>query len=1212
MSVLKKTLIISIIFSIIFCVFYLLKNNVYAQTTSDDINSIDETKYPGIKEKIKSLQSAHPNWKFKILYTGLDWNDVISNEYFHTSGEKVPRNMVQAYYSPNDKDWVCPICGDNKHYDNGSWRCASESAIAYMMDPRNSLNDSDIFQFEELTYNASTQTINGVKSMTNGTFIAGDATANSILTGAKNSNMNAYFIVARIKQEQGTKGGTTVSGTYPGYEGLYNVFNIGASGSSKTGVVTNALSYAREQGWTTIGKSIEGGMTFLKNQYINKGQNTLYLQKFDVEDTDGLYFHQYMQNLTASQSEGNTMRKIYRDTGKIEDSHTFIIPVYENMPVGKSTRPTSTSSNATNNEFYVQYKSHVQDTGWETSWKTDSITSGTMGENKKIEAIQMQLVNAPDGIDIKYRTYVENVGWQDAVDAGQTAGTTGKNQKIYALRISLENTDKYSIMYRVHLEDKGWQPWTYDGNIAGSITDNKKIEAIQVKIVNKTNNSNMGLSYNSYVQDKGWQGAVSTGELSGTTGQGKKIEAMQINLTNTSAQTSIKYSMYLDGMGWQEEKQDGEIAGQVDKNQKIYGVKLELENPEGKTLKYRVYLRDAAWQDWVNEGEVAGNIDKLQRIEAIEIQIVDSMNVTYSAHVEEVGWQDYVESGRVAGITGKNKKVEAVKIKLNNPIEGASIEYSTYVENAGWQDFVADDQISGTTGDNLKLYGLKINLKNADGYTVQYRVHVQDIGWLDWVENGQIAGTENLDAKVEAIQVRVIRQEFIVPDKTPEEDTEGGEVVDPEEPTEPEEPDNPEPVEPEEPKEFAVQYISHVQDTGWEQTWLKDGETSGTTGKNKKVEAVQIKLANAPKGVSLKYRTYVESIGWQNAVKDGETSGTTGENLKIYAIRISLENTTEYSIQYRVHVEEEGWLDWTENGDIAGDIDNSKKIEAIEVKLVKKAKGEATVQYISHVQDHGWETAWVNSPNISGTIGDNKKIEAMKIKLVNLPADVSIKYSMNLDGLGWKDSQDGLLLGTLKQNRKVFGIKLQLENSDKYKIKYKVHVQDIGWLDWVEGGELAGLETQNKKIEAIQIKLVDINQKDPQVQYISHVQDLGWEQTWLKNGEQSGTTGQNKKVEAVQIKLADAPKGVNIKYSMNVEGLGWVEAKNGEIAGTVGENLKTYGLKVWLENTENYSVKYRVHVQDKGWLDWVKNGELAGLEAQNYKIEAIEVKIVEN
>ena len=103
MSVLKKTLIISIIFSIIFCVFYLVKNNVYAQTTSDDINSIDETKYPGIKEKIKSLQSAHPNWKFKILYTGLDWNDVISNEYFHTSGEKVPRNMVRAYYSPNEE-----------------------------------------------------------------------------------------------------------------------------------------------------------------------------------------------------------------------------------------------------------------------------------------------------------------------------------------------------------------------------------------------------------------------------------------------------------------------------------------------------------------------------------------------------------------------------------------------------------------------------------------------------------------------------------------------------------------------------------------------------------------------------------------------------------------------------------------------------------------------------------------------------------------------------------------------------------------------------------------------------------------------------------------------------------------------------------------------------------------------------------------------------
>ena len=52
-------------------------NTTYAASTSYDINAIDESKYPGYKSALQGLQAQYPNWRIKLLYTGLDWNDVI-------------------------------------------------------------------------------------------------------------------------------------------------------------------------------------------------------------------------------------------------------------------------------------------------------------------------------------------------------------------------------------------------------------------------------------------------------------------------------------------------------------------------------------------------------------------------------------------------------------------------------------------------------------------------------------------------------------------------------------------------------------------------------------------------------------------------------------------------------------------------------------------------------------------------------------------------------------------------------------------------------------------------------------------------------------------------------------------------------------------------------------------------------------------------------
>lgn len=326
----KKVSIILILSMLCTILISLTNCNLYAvnQIISSDVNSIDDSIYPGIKEKINLLKSKYKKWNFKILYTGLDWNDVIANEY--TGHGASPRNLV--YKQDNYRGaWICNICGQ-KDYDNGNWHCSSEVAIKYMMDPRNSLNEFDIFQFEELTNNG--YDLNVIKSMIKGTFL--ESHENGIATAGQENNINPYYIIARLIQEQGKYGSALTNGT----NGYYNPFNIAASGNSTSQIISNGLEYAKRQGWTTLDAGINGGIKFLSKEYIKRGQNTLYLQKFDVDNSDGgLYWHQYMQNILAAQNEGTTLRNTYNNINALESSHTFIIPVYKNMPSTSCDRP---------------------------------------------------------------------------------------------------------------------------------------------------------------------------------------------------------------------------------------------------------------------------------------------------------------------------------------------------------------------------------------------------------------------------------------------------------------------------------------------------------------------------------------------------------------------------------------------------------------------------------------------------------------------------------------------------------------------------------------------------------------------------------------------------------------------------------------------------------------------------------------------------------
>jgi len=226
----KKVKIICIVIAIILIltiiIVAIVRDSKKQKYVVYDGKNIKESKYPGIKERIDDLKEKHPNWTFTLFYTKLDWEEVIENEG-HQDGTLYPLNLIPDS-SKYPEDWRCEI-DKNKTFDNGTWLCASDKAIKYIMDPRNILNDEDIFQFAELKYVEGAQTIQGLNEITEDTFLAGEEIEQSLLEAGKKANLDPYFIASRLIQEQGRKGTVLSQGCE--WEGtvVYNPFNIRAT-----------------------------------------------------------------------------------------------------------------------------------------------------------------------------------------------------------------------------------------------------------------------------------------------------------------------------------------------------------------------------------------------------------------------------------------------------------------------------------------------------------------------------------------------------------------------------------------------------------------------------------------------------------------------------------------------------------------------------------------------------------------------------------------------------------------------------------------------------------------------------------------------------------------------------------------------------------------------------------------------------------------------
>lgn len=338
---------------------------------SNVITGVDTSKYAeefrasgfpeSYYEKLTIIKDMYPNWKFTAYKTNIDWHTAITNEsnveYNSSNGRYWSRSYIQStnpLYLSRQTGSYSPASNQYIQMEAGGWYAANKETVAYYMDPRNFLDSGNIFMFENLGYNSNYQTLSVVQNILSGTSLL--TYANSYIEAAtyNGNNISPIHLAARSRQEivlgdgsltRAANGEGIIDGT-----SYYNAYNLGAF-SSCDNPVQCAVDYASGYGgsvtsynrpWTSLDTSIKNGASIIAAGYINKNQNTLYFQRWNVTSNEyGNFSHQYMTNISAPLSEAVSTQKSYSNISNLlNNTIEFIIPVYENMPNNAVALPT--------------------------------------------------------------------------------------------------------------------------------------------------------------------------------------------------------------------------------------------------------------------------------------------------------------------------------------------------------------------------------------------------------------------------------------------------------------------------------------------------------------------------------------------------------------------------------------------------------------------------------------------------------------------------------------------------------------------------------------------------------------------------------------------------------------------------------------------------------------------------------------------------------
>ena len=339
---------------------------------------------------------------------------------------------------------------------------------------------------------------------------------------------------------------------------------------------------------------------------------------------------------------GDKEETVDAEVGKTEEDGQFVY-------TATATYDGITASDIMKSNPSVYYEVHRQDYGWEvdakdeadlSKWKKDGMDSGTVGESKRLEAIKIKL---PDGVSgsIEYRTHIQDIGWEkNWAKDGEPSGTSGQAKRLEAIQVKLTGNvaKKYDVYYCVHAQNFGWLGWAKNGKEAGTAGYGYRLEAIKIMLVPKGEDApdKVGktdtamearlVGYQTHVQDYGTQDYVYDGATAGTSGESKRMESIRIKLPSTTPEDGgIEYRSHIQDIGWEKNwKKTGELSGTTGQSKRLEAIQIRLKGAikDKYDVYYRVHAQNFGWLGWAKNGEEAGTAGYSYRLEAVQIVLI--------------------------------------------------------------------------------------------------------------------------------------------------------------------------------------------------------------------------------------------------------------------------------------------------------------------------------------------------------------------------------------------------------------------------------------------------------------------------------------------------------------------------------------------------------------------------------------------------------------
>lgn len=190
--------------------------------------------------------------------------------------------------------------------------------------------------------------------------------------------------------------------------------------------------------------------------------------------------------------------------------------------------------------YDVRYWVHIQSIGDQQGWVYNGAYAGTRSLGKRLEELRVQIVPkgtkeaSPKEESVSYRVHRQTFGWENLdVSDGTVSGTTGQAKRLEGIQISLSGKYSGSVNYQTQVQTYGWNGWKSDGATAGTTGQAKRLEAIQMYLTGEVANY-YDIYYRVHAQSYGWMNWAANGQKAGTSGLAKRLEAIQIVLVKKS------------------------------------------------------------------------------------------------------------------------------------------------------------------------------------------------------------------------------------------------------------------------------------------------------------------------------------------------------------------------------------------------------------------------------------------------------------------------------------------------------------------------------------------------------------------------------------------------------------------------------------------------------------------------------------------------------